>query len=77
MNAIEQKRRTFLFGLGGLGISQVLAQGMTWAQAAAPQRYVLGATEGEHLVHFRDHGQIFIKVGSATGFDNLALGPSK
>jgi hypothetical protein len=26
-----------------------------------PQRYVLGATEGEHLVHFRDSGNIFIK----------------
>lgn len=74
MNAIDQKRRTFLFGLGCLGISQVLTQGITPAQAAAPQGYVLGATEGEHLVHFRDHGQIFIKIGSATGSDNLALG---
>jgi quercetin dioxygenase-like cupin family protein len=74
MNAIEQKRRTFLFGLSGLGISQVLPQGTTQAQAAAPQGYVLGSTEGEHLVHFRDHGNIFIKVGSATGSDNLALG---
>jgi quercetin dioxygenase-like cupin family protein len=74
MNALEAKRRSFLFGLGGLGISQVLPQGMTRAQAAAPQGYVLAATEGEHLVHFRDHGNIFIKVGSATGSDNLALG---
>jgi quercetin dioxygenase-like cupin family protein len=74
MNTLEQKRRSFLFGMGGLGISQVLPQGMTPAQAAASQGYVLGATEGEHLVHFRDHGKIFIKVGSATGSDNLALG---
>jgi quercetin dioxygenase-like cupin family protein len=74
MNAIDQKRRTLLFGLGGLGISQVLAEGVSQGQAATPQGYVLGATEGEHLVHFRDHGQIFIKVGSATGSDNLALG---
>ena len=40
----------------------------------SPQGYVLGAGEGEHLIHFRDHGQIVIKADSATGFDNLALG---
>ena len=74
MNALEQKRRSFLFGLAGLGIGQVLAEGMTRAQAAVPHGYVLGPTEGEHLVHFRDHGKIFIKVGSATGSSNLALG---
>jgi quercetin dioxygenase-like cupin family protein len=70
MNAIDQERRAFLFGLGGLGIGQVLPEGT----ARAPQGYVLGSNEGEHLVHFRDHGQIFIKIGSATGSDNLALG---
>jgi quercetin dioxygenase-like cupin family protein len=74
MNALEAKRRSFLFGLGGLGISQVLPLGMTQAQAEVPQGYVLGAAEGEHLVHFRDHGNIFIKAGAATGSDNLALG---
>jgi quercetin dioxygenase-like cupin family protein len=47
---------------------------MTQAQTAASQGYVLGATEGEHLVHFRDAGNIFIKVGPATGSDSLALG---
>jgi quercetin dioxygenase-like cupin family protein len=35
---------------------------------------VLGANEGEHLLHFRDQGNIFIKVGSATGSDNVAAG---
>jgi len=74
MNALEATRRSFLFGLGGIGISQVLPLGMTLAQAEAPQGYVLGAAEGEHLVHFRDHGNIFIKAGAATGSDNLALG---
>lgn len=74
MNALEAKRRSFLLGLGGLGISQVLRPGITRAQAEAPQGYVLGPIEGEHLVHFRDHGNIFIKIGSATGSDNLALG---
>ena len=74
MNAREPKRRSFLFGVGCLGISEVLPQGVTRAQSTAPQGYVLGAAEGEHLVHFRDHGNIFIKAGFATGSDNLALG---
>ena len=47
---------------------------MTGAQTAASQGYVIAATEGEHLVHFRDAGNIFIKVGPATGSDSLALG---
>ena len=73
MNAlVEQDRRSFLFSLGAVGIGQVLPQSST--QAAAPQGYVLGATEGEHLIHFRDHGHIFIKVGSASGSNNLGLG---
>lgn len=42
MNGFEQKRRSFLFSLGGLGISQVLPQGIVAAQAAARQVYVLG-----------------------------------
>ena len=47
---------------------------MTQAQTAAPHGYVLGATEGEHLIHFRDGGNVFIQVGPATGSGNLALG---
>jgi quercetin dioxygenase-like cupin family protein len=74
MNALEQERRSFLFGLAGLSLTQILPQGAAKAQAAAPQGYVLGATEGEHLVHFRNPGNIFIKIGSATGSDNLAVG---
>lgn len=35
---------------------------------------VLGAAEGEHLVHFRDGGNVFIKLGAATGSGNLAMG---
>lgn len=35
---------------------------------------MLGANAGEQLVHFRDHGQIFIKVSAATGSENVALG---
>ena len=47
---------------------------MTQAQTAASRGYVLGATEGEHRVHWRDAGNIFIKVGPATGSGDLALG---
>lgn len=74
MNVLRQKRRSFLFGLGSLGIGQLLADTAARAQAATPRGYVLGAAEGEQLVHFRDHGRIFIKVGSATGSDHLAQG---
>jgi len=34
----------------------------------------VNAAEGEHLVHFRDGGNIFIKLGSATGSEDLAIG---
>ena len=74
MDGIERERRSLLFALGGLGVSQVLPQGLARAQSAASQGYVLGADEGEQLVHFRDHGRIFIKIGAATGSDHLALG---
>ena len=50
---------------------------MTQAQTAATHGYVLGATEGEHLIHFRDAGNVFIKVGPTTGSGNLAWEPSK
>ncbi|HEY1467963.1 MAG TPA: cupin domain-containing protein [Candidatus Acidoferrum sp.] len=77
MNAFDQKRRSFLFTMGALGMSQTLPQRMVRAEAAIGATgggYVLGTSEGEHLVHFRDHGKILIKVGAATGSDSLALG---
>jgi quercetin dioxygenase-like cupin family protein len=74
MGAIDRERRSLLFCLGGLGMSQVLASRISLGQSAAPQGYVLGSNEGEHLVHFRDGGQIFIKAGTATGSEHLALG---
>ena len=74
MSGFEQERRSFLFSLGGLGISQALPQNFIAAQSTSHGGYVLSAGEGEHLIHFRDHGNIFIKVGSSTGSDNLALG---
>ena len=44
------------------------------SQNPAPQGYVLGAGEGDHLIHFRDGGDIFIKVDPVMGSDSLALG---
>lgn len=73
MNTCEQ-RRSFLFGMSGLGLSAVFARGITNSQAAPSQGFALAANEGEALIHFRDHGRIFIKVGAATGSTNLALG---
>lgn len=74
MSTGEQKRRSFLCSLGVIGISQVFPQSVIGAQAAVRQGYVVGDTEGEHLLHFRDRGNIVIKVGAATGSDNLAMG---
>jgi quercetin dioxygenase-like cupin family protein len=55
-------------------MSQLLARCMVEAQGAARQGYVLGGAEGEHLIHFRDRGNIFIKVGATTGSENIASG---
>jgi len=52
MIAIKQNRRSFLVGLGSIYASRLLAQVCRPAQAAARPGYVLGATEGEHLIHF-------------------------
>jgi quercetin dioxygenase-like cupin family protein len=38
------------------------------------QGYVLGAAEGEHLVHYRNPGTIFIKVDPVKGSMNVACG---
>lgn len=74
MSTVEQKRRSFLFSLGVLGTCQVFPRSTMEAQIAVRQGYVIGATEGEHLLHFRDRGNIFIKVGAAEGSNNLAMG---
>jgi quercetin dioxygenase-like cupin family protein len=74
MDKFEQQRRSLLAGLSGIGLSQILPQNMLEAQTAALQGYVLHPDEGEHLVHFRDHGNIYIKIGAATGSDHLAMG---
>ena len=74
MNAIEANRRSFLFLMGALAMGHAAPAPAIGAQTPARPRSVLGASEGEHLVHFRDHGAILIKVGAATGSDHLAMG---
>jgi quercetin dioxygenase-like cupin family protein len=74
MDAFDQQRRSLLVSLGGLGISPLLLESIAGAQAAAAQGYLLDAAEGEHLVHYRDQGNIFIKLSAATGSANLAMG---
>ena len=55
-------------------MSAVLPQSGSSSQPPAREGYVLGPAGGEHLIHFRDGGNIYIKAGSATGSDSLALG---
>jgi quercetin dioxygenase-like cupin family protein len=74
MIELQQKRRSFLVGMAGLGVSQVLLQGQTAAHAATTQGYVLGPDDGDHLVHFRNPGNIFIKVDPSRGSGSLAMG---
>ena len=73
MSPLRQKRRSFLWGLGGLGM-MLLGKISAQAQLGARPGYVLPAGGGEHLIHFRDHGNIFIYAGPATGSDQLAWG---
>jgi hypothetical protein len=76
MSAFDENRRSFLFGLGSLGIIPIVPRDFSGTQPTPPQGqgYVLASSEGEHLIHFRDQGNVFIKLGSATGSENLALG---
>lgn len=55
-------------------MNAILPPATAGAQPASRQGYVLGATEGEHLVHFRDGGNIFIKASGQTGSDRVAMG---
>ena len=72
MTAQSPDRRAVLVGLAGAGAAHLLPQSAS--SAAASGGYVLGAAEGEHLVHFRDHGDVFIKIAPSTGSNNVALG---
>ena len=67
------ERRSVLAGAASLGIGHLLVPTGGLA-AAASQGFVLDVNGGEHLVHFRNPGHIFIKAGAATSSPNLAFG---
>ena len=73
MLAFLKKRRSFLVGAASVGIAHTLLKSEVAAQTEA-QGYVLGAAEGEHLVHYRNPGNIFIKVDPVKGSRNVACG---
>jgi quercetin dioxygenase-like cupin family protein len=73
MDDPEQNRRSFLFTVGGIGMSHVLPR-IVADKSTSREGFVVGPSEGEHLIHFRDHGNVFIKFGAATGSGTLALG---
>ena len=73
MGHLSLERRSILASAVALGIGQLLARTPASAQTAS-QGFVLGGNGGEHLVHFRNPGNIFIMAGTATGSPNLALG---
>jgi hypothetical protein len=56
------ERRSLCGGIAALGVAHLIPSTEALAQAAAPKGYVLGANEGEHLVHFRNPCNIFINV---------------
>src|SRR5262245_60510684 len=47
---------------------------MPMTEPTTPAGYVLAATGGEHLIHFRDAGDIFFKVDPLTGCGSMAMG---
>jgi hypothetical protein len=82
MNSDEQDRGSFVLGLGALGISPVVARSFQGDQAAAGQGaprqgFVLGFSEGEHLVHFRDQGSVSSKLVRPQARTILPWGRSK
>jgi quercetin dioxygenase-like cupin family protein len=77
---VDVGRRHFLKSVAVAATVAIVPRGVAQtsstppAQAAAPQGYVLDATGGEHLIHFRNPGNIFIKLDPTKGSDHLALG---
>lgn len=55
-----------------LGVGLIGAQRAAEGQRMPTQGYVLGPSEGEHLI--RNAGSIFIKVDPSRGSNNMALG---
>jgi quercetin dioxygenase-like cupin family protein len=70
----SSERRSILTALAVFGVIQSLFSVKDMAHAATPEGFALGPAGGEHLIHFRDGGNIFIKTDPASGSGNLAMG---
>ncbi len=70
----SSERRSILTALAAFGLIQSLLSETDMAHAATPEGFVLGPAGGEHLIHFRDGGNIFIKADPVSGSSNLAMG---
>ena len=74
MDSRVDDRRGFLSALGALGISAVVPWHAASTHAALPPGFVLAPGDGEHLVHFRDGGDICIKLSQVPGSTDLSMG---
>lgn len=72
MISLGMYRRVILLVAAGFAVGHVLLPARANAQAAAPQGYVIGPSEGEHLI--QRGGSIFIKVDPTKGSKDLAMG---
>ena len=73
MKVVEQNRRSFLSGVAGVGISGALAANLSGVEEKT-RGLLAGPDEGEHLIHLRDRGNIFIKLSAANGRGRFSLG---
>ncbi len=73
MDQPDELRRSLLLCLGALSAGAPVAA-LARQAVPAPRAYVLGAGAGEHLIHFRDGGDIYIMAGAATGSPGYAMG---
>lgn len=71
---METGRREFLAGMAGAAMMGTAERTEGTSGGGAVKAYVLSAEEGEHLIHFRDGGNLWIKVGKAEGTEKLAQG---
>ena len=69
---LDQSRRSFMLSLAGLGIGRATLRGLISTDAEAPQRYVLGPSNGEHLI--QRGGNLFINVDPTKGSDSFSVG---
>jgi mannose-6-phosphate isomerase-like protein (cupin superfamily) len=65
-------RRSILLSGAGLAIERALSATPAGAQITAPEGYVLGPNDGEHLI--QRGGNQFIKVDPTKGANGLAMG---